>query len=129
MLATTTHALAEKFTENVAQVAHVAETTRETFRAKATETAGTTGSAVYAGFTESVISGTLLFISQNLVGFTDFLKLRLGLFIPIVAVGVILHGQTTISLLNIGCACAFIYTQYFVIVTIAHYFSTLAIKR
>ena len=128
LLTASTHTLAEKFAENVAQVTHIAETARETFRAKTTETAGTTGSAVYAGFTKSVISGTLLFISQNLVGFTNFLKLRLGLFIPIVAVGVILHGQTTISFFNFGCACAFIYTQYFVIVTIAHYFSILAIK-
>ena len=92
MTTSATHTLIEEFAENIAQVTHVAEAARETFRTETAETARTSCSAVHTGFTEAVIGGAFLFVTQHFVGFADFLKFRFGLFIPIVAVGVIFHG-------------------------------------
>ena len=77
--------------------------------------------AIDAGLAEAIVCGAFLFIAQYFVSFSDFLKLRLSLFVPVVAVGVILHGQAPVSLLNVGRTRVFIYTQYFVIIAIAHY--------
>ena len=53
------------------------------------------------GVAEAVVGGALLVVLQDVVGLVDFLELGLGLLVARVAVGVILHRELAIRLLQV----------------------------
>ena len=63
---------------------------------------GTTHAAVECRMPEAVVCRALLLVLENLVGFVDLLELDLGRRIIRVAVGVVLHRQLAIGLLDGG---------------------------
>src|SRR5438270_3810241 len=57
--------------------------------------------AAQPGFAIAIVRGALLRIAQHVVRFRDLLELLFGLFRPVVAVGVILHRELAIRLLDV----------------------------
>src|SRR6185312_5570324 len=86
------HELAEHLVEDVGKAAGEAEIAR----------ARTAAAAILErGVAEAVIGGALLLVLQNVVGLVDVLEGLLGLLVPGIAVGVILHGHLAIGLLDL----------------------------
>jgi len=48
----------------------------------------------------TVIQSALVVVAQHVIGFADFLELGLGVLVPLIAVGVILHRKLAIGLLQ-----------------------------
>ena len=69
---------------------------------------------------EAVIGGALLIVLQDVIGFVDFLELRFGLLVARIAVGVKLHGQLAIGLLQLLRAGALGTPRSLVIVLLRH---------
>ena len=67
-----------------------------------------------------VISGTLLPVAQNLVGFLGFLEMFLGLRVVRIAVGMMLHRQLAISLLYLFVGSIAVDAEDFVVVAFCH---------
>ena len=53
------------------------------------------------GMAEPVVGGALLIVLQNVVCLTEVLEFRLGLFVPRIAIRVILHGELAVRLLQV----------------------------
>ena len=115
-LAAATAATAEDVAEDVAEI-------------KATCSTAESGTAAHAACLEGgvailVVSGTLLPVGQGFVGFLRFLELLLRLGVVRIAVGMVLHRQLAISLLDIFLRRVAVDAEDFVIVALAHVFST-----
>ncbi|MNN17591.1 hypothetical protein D3C81_1307840 [compost metagenome] len=72
-----------------------------------------------------VIGGALAGIGQHFVGLVGLLEFLLGLLVAGIAVRVVLHGQPTISLLQLRLAGTALDTQYLVEITLGHNFPAL----
>ena len=68
-----------------------------------------------------VIQLSLLLITENIIGFCDFLKLLLRLLIPRIRIRMIFLRQFSICTLNRFLICALIYTKYFIIISLSHH--------
>jgi hypothetical protein len=67
-----------------------------------------------------IVSRPLLRIAQNLVGFLGFLEVLFGFRVVGIAVGVVLHRQAAIGLLQLVVGGIAIDAQNFVIVSLRH---------
>jgi len=65
-------------------------------------------SATHARHAVAVVRGAFVRIAQHLIGFGDELELLLGRFVAVVAVGVALHGELAVGLLDVGFARVFL---------------------
>src|SRR5690554_290862 len=104
---------AEDVTEHIAK-----DITEAGAAAKATRTGRSR--SINSGMTELVIGRPAVGIGQHLIGFSGFFELVFSLFITRVAVRVILHGETTIGLLDLFFVRRLGNTQYFVIIALSH---------
>src|SRR6185436_5519536 len=84
--------------EDVAE--HVAEDVAERVRPAAKAPAS--GSALHAGMAKPVIGRALVLIGQGFVGFLGFLEVRLRLRVARIAIGMVLHRQASVRLLDVG---------------------------
>jgi len=50
---------------------------------------------------EAVVSGALLAVLQDVIGLVDLFEAAFGVLVPLVAVGVELHGQLAVGLFDI----------------------------
>ncbi len=106
---------AEHFLEDVLEGA------AEGVAAAAAEAAGTAGAALFeGGVAEAVIGGALLGVLQDVVGLVQLLELGLGVLVALVAVGVPLHGELAIGLLQVLLAGVAGDAQHLVEVTLLH---------
>ena len=107
---------AEDVAEDVAEI--------ETLRAACTERIAAAHAARFeGGVAVLVVSRALLPVGQGLVGFLRFLELFLRFRIVRIAVGVVLHRQLAISLLDLFLGCVAVDAEDFVVVALAHVFS------
>ena len=67
-----------------------------------------------------IIGCALLRIGQDLISFFDFLKLILSLFIPLITIRVILHGQAFIGFLDFALIRFTGYAQNLIVVFLRH---------
>jgi len=69
-----------------------------------------------------VVRGALLRIRQHLVGLFGLLELLLGLLgiVTLVAVGVMLHGQLAVGLLDVVVGRVLRHAEDFVVVALCH---------
>ncbi|OIQ96451.1 hypothetical protein GALL_214920 [mine drainage metagenome] len=112
-LAAPAAAAAEDVAEDVAEV--------EALGAARTERAAAAHSARFeCRVTVLVVSSTFLSVGQSLVGFLRFLELFLRFRIIRIAVGVVLHRQLTISLLDVFLGRVAVDAEDFVVVFFAH---------
>ena len=103
-----------------------AETALETALETAKAAASTAVSAACCAFfkgckTILVIQLSLLLITENIIGFCDFLKLLLRLLIPRIRIRMIFLRQFSICTLNRLVVCFFIYTKNFIIISLSHH--------
>lgn len=99
-------------TENIAK--HVAEDVAEIGATAKATVATATLALIHAGVAVLVIAGTQVGIGQDFVSFLDLFELLFGTGIPLIAIRVILHGQTLVRLLDLALVGIFRYPQHFV---------------
>jgi hypothetical protein len=105
------HELAEHLVEDVGEAAGIGEA----------EAAGAGRVAVLeGGVAEAVVGGALLVVLQNVIGLAQLLELRLGRLVARVAVGVVLHGQLAIGLLQLLGAGAALDAQELIKIRLSH---------
>ena len=108
------HELAEHLIEDVAEAAAcrevepAAEATRPT-------------ALLEGGVAIAIVGRTLLIILQDVVGLVDLLELRLRLLVPRIAIGVKLHGEFSIGLLQVLRTRLPRHTQGGVVVLLRHF--------
>ena len=99
-----------------------AETALETAKAAASTAVSAACCAFFKGCkTILVIQLSLLLITENIIGFCDFLKLLLRLLIPRIRIRMIFLRQFSICTLNRLVVCFFIYTKNFIIISLSHH--------
>ena len=104
LLATaTTEDIAEDITKDIPEIGTTTKTARTSPHA-----------GINPGMAILVIGCPLLGVSQDLVSFLDFLELLFRLRILAVAVGMVFHGQTLVSLLDLAIIGRALDTQYFI---------------
>jgi hypothetical protein len=81
---------------------HVTENVAETFGPEATSTTGLRFEAIVS---EAIIGCPFIRIAQDFVSFLRFLELRFRACIICVSVGMVLHCETTIGLLDLVGGC------------------------
>ncbi len=113
-----TTATATAATKNIAK--HVAEDVAEIGAAAKAAVATATLALIHPGVTVLVIAGTQIGIGQDLVGFLDLFELLFGPGIALVAVRVILHGQTLVRLLDLAFVGILGYPEHFVEIALRH---------
>src|SRR6266567_1726245 len=69
---------------------------------------------------EAIIGGTLLLVFQDVVGFVDFLELRLAVLVAGIAVRMPLHRQLAIGGLELAIACGALDLEDFVKIALGH---------
>ena len=69
---------------------------------------------------ETIVGRALVLVGQDLVGFLGFLEVRLGLRIARIAIGVMLHGEAAIRLLDVGFGGVTRDAEYLVVVPLRH---------
>jgi hypothetical protein len=104
-------------TEDVAK--HVAEDVAE-IGTTAKAAVAATLARIHPGMTVLVIAGTQVLVGQDLVGFLDLFELLFGPGITLVAIRVILHGQTLVRLLDLALVGTFRYPEHFVEIALRH---------
>ncbi|MNZ61019.1 hypothetical protein D3C78_791000 [compost metagenome] len=109
-------------TEEIAE--DVAEDVREA-RAAKTGAGARAHLRIDTGMTVLIVGRTLARVGQDLVGLVGLLEFLLGLLVAGIAVRVVLHGQPTISLLQLRLAGTALDTQYLVEITLGHNFPAL----
>ncbi len=109
---------AEDVAEDVAEIEALRTRAARTERIAAAHAARFEG-----GVAILVVSRALLPVGQSLVSFLRFLELLLRLRIVRIAVGVVLHRQFAISLLDLFLGGVAVDAEDFVIVALAHVFS------
>ena len=105
MAATAAAAAAEDIAKNIAK--HVAKVG-----------AASTGLPFHTGVTELIVASSFLGIRQNLEGFIGFLELVFRFLVVWITIRVMLHGNTSVSLLNIGSRSVPGNTQDFVVISL-----------
>src|SRR6266850_79549 len=88
----------------------------EDLRVEAAETLG----AAEAGMAEPVVAGALLLVGQDGVGLGRFLELLLGVLVAGVAIGVMLHGELAVGLLDLGLTGLAPDPEHLVVVALLH---------
>src|SRR6185437_2573301 len=88
--------------------------------AEAGAAAGTVAAVLEGGVTEAVIGRALLLVREDLVGLAQLLELVLGRRVPRVAVGVVLHRQLAIGLLDVLGAGPAPHAQELVKILLSH---------
>jgi hypothetical protein len=68
------------------------------------------------GITEGVVLATLLIVAQDSVGFADFFEFFLGLFIALIAIGMVFEGELAIGFFDVVGASPALYLEYFVVI-------------
>ncbi len=68
----------------------------------AAEAATAAGLMVDAGMTETVVGRALVLVGQHLVGLLGLLEMRFRIRVAGIAVGMMLHGEAPIRLLDVG---------------------------
>lgn len=116
---------AENFGEDVAEVAESALSLTES--AESAEAARCV--RIHAGLAVAVVGGALLRIAQNRISLTDLFKLFFGLLVAVVAVGMVLHRQTSIRLFDFIVARITRNAKYLVIILISHSLSIVTKKH
>ena len=76
---------------------------------------------VDAGMPVLIVGSTLAAIGEHFVRFVGFLEFLFGVLVIRIAVGVELHRQATVRLLQLSLAGTALHTQYFVIVSFRHF--------
>ena len=102
--------------EDVAE--HVAEDVAERVGAAAEPAASL--AALHPGMAEPIVGGALVLVGQDLVRFLGFLEVRLGLRIARIAIGMMLHREASIRLLDVGFRGVARDAEYFVVVPLRH---------
>ena len=113
-LAAAAPAHAEHLVENIAEVAGGGEI--EAAHAGATAAVA----LLERRMAEAVVGAALLVVLQHIVGFVDFLEPRLGLLVAGIAIGVKLHGELAVRLLQVVRARVLRHTQRGVIILLGH---------
>ena len=85
-----------------AQVPEVAHEDAERFGEVEVREAEARAAAAQAGLAVAVVGGAFVGIAQHLVGLGDLLELLFGDLVPVVAIGVVLHGEAAIRFLDFG---------------------------
>ena len=73
-----------------------------------------------AGVPEPIIGGALVGLGQDFVGFFGFLEARLGLRVVGIAIGVVLHREAAVRLLDVGLGRITTESEHFVVVPLRH---------
>jgi len=102
--------------ENIAE--NITEYVAECIPAGTKTAAGLTG--VHTGVTELIVCGALLRIGEDFVGFLGFLEAGFGLFVVGIAVRMVFHGQTPVSLLQFGFPGVSAASQDFIVIPLGH---------
>src|SRR5512145_135156 len=108
---------AEHLVEDVGETAHVES---EIAAALSAAAAKTIGPGFERGMTEAIVSGALLLVLEDVVSLADILEFLLGLLVPRIAVGVELHGELPVGLLEVLRAGATVDAQGRVVVLLGH---------
>lgn len=66
---------------------------------------------------ELIVGRTLLRIGQHLIGLLTLFKSGLGALVVLISIGMALHRQSTIGLLDLGIVSATRYPKHFVIIS------------
>src|SRR5438034_134771 len=85
-----------------AQVPEIAHEDAERFGEVEVREAEARPPAAQAGLSVAVVGSALVGVAQHLVGLGDLLELFLGRFVPVVAIGMVLHGEAAIRFLDLG---------------------------
>src|SRR5690606_3601311 len=96
---------------------HVAENVAETVRPEA---AGPARPGANAFVSELVVGRTLLGAVQDVIGLADFLELARFRLVALVAIGVVLHGETPVRFLDVLFGRRSGYAEDVVIITFGH---------
>ncbi len=104
----------------LAAAENVAENIREGV-GKAAGTAGAAGLRIDAGMAVLIVGRALLAVGKNFVGFLGFLEVFLRLGIVRIAVGMMLHGQLAIGLLDVLVGSVAVDAKNFVKVAFSHF--------
>ena len=112
----------DTWTTTTAATATTAEdVTEDIFKtAEASAKATLSSTALNTGMPKLVIGGTLLAITEDLVGLFDLFELGLRIFTVGVTIRVKLHRHSTIGLLQIGLTGIPIHTEHFVVISFRH---------
>jgi hypothetical protein len=102
--------------EDVAE--HVAENVAERVRAAAKPAA--TRTALHTGMAESVVGRALVLVGERLVRFLGFLEVRLRIRIARIAVGMMLHREASIRLLDVCFRGVARDAEYLVVIPLRH---------
>src|SRR5579862_7778479 len=82
--------------------------------------AKTAGPAVKGSVTVLIVRRPFLRLTQDLVSFTEFLKILFRNFIAGILIGVKLDRESAVSLFDFLFGCAFLQTEHGVIVAFGH---------
>src|SRR5688572_3124122 len=102
--------------EDIAE--HVAENIAERVRAAAE--AAASGAVLHTRMTEAVVGRALVLVRQRFVGFLGFLELRFRLRVARIAVGMMLHREASIRLLEVGFRGVTRDAEYLVVIPLRH---------
>ena len=106
---------AHEFAEQI--VEHIGEGRREI----EAEAVGAAAAAVLErGMAVTIVSGALLIVLQDLIGFRDFLEADFGAVIAVIAVGMMFLGKLAVGGLDLFDRGAFRTAQNFVVIALAH---------
>ena len=75
---------------------------------------------VHSGVAELIVGGALLRVGEDFVGFLGFLEAGFGLLVVGIAVRMVFHGQTPVSLLQFGFPGVSAASQDFVVIPLGH---------
>ena len=112
-------AAAPGIAEEVAEAEEIAQDVAEIGEGFGVE-AGRTAGALHAGMAEAIVSGALLRIAQDAIGFAGFLEFFFGGGIVRIAVGMVALGEFAVSALDLLIAGFLADTEYFVIISLRH---------
>jgi hypothetical protein len=93
---------------------------REVGEDRRVEAAGSSANAADAGMAEAIVETAFLAIGENRVGLGRLLELFLGLFVPRVAIRMVLQRELAVRALDLLIGRIPLDAQDFVIVTLAH---------
>src|SRR5438270_908057 len=69
---------------------------------------------------EPVVSGALLLVLQDVIGFVDFLEMMLAILVAGIAIGVPLHRELAVRRLHLRVGRGARYAENFVVVALGH---------
>src|SRR5262249_46789071 len=108
--ATAAHEVAEHLVEDVREARGEAEVAGS----------GAAAAVLESGVAKAVVGRALLIVLQDVIGLADVLELLLCRLVPGIAVGVPLHGELAVGLLEILGAAPLRYTEQLVKILLSH---------